>query len=403
MALKELLAEFESVLNSYMGFDLKELKSEHEDISNAPDIREIRQKFADFMDAGRTYLESIADICLEDIRKEYRRIGIGITETPYKEVEVICNNHEAPKSLGKGLFQKNIPLENILFKKSNLIYSPSYKEKISKGKILCPDCKNPGDIGNALTTIILRQDVDQIEARKKILKNVSDAIQTGKGKIPISEIKEKILDPKIEKLGFDNLYEAFEATRSYSVTLETIFGTTYAQLLRAPVSIHIPQPILSVTYSEKDSKNLANKYIVVKYGEKKRELHDLCRVRFVPYGDITSCFKIVEILKKQEQEGLIKIEKEDDKTNGTETGYKAVHLDINPHNTGLICEAQIRTNDMDNLAETEEKQAHRIFFGQRQQEIDALLKENKVSQKEVYLIRLILDPTSIKEYRTGAK
>ncbi len=397
--LETILKEFESVLKKFKSQDFEEIKHRAEEITGDPDVIEVRKSFADLMDSGKKSLETIAFMCLGEIENRYQQGGIGTIRTPYKEVIVVCKNHRTPKEIGMGLFPKNVSLEQIHFEKANLIYS-HYDEKIKNGKLMC-ECGNPGEIDQTLATLILREDVDKIAKRRLIVEEVNRELKKQGGKGMSSEdVRQKFANPVVEKYGFSNLYDLLEATKAFTVDLEDIFDAKYAKMFKGPVERHIPSPIMSITYGEKDNLSLAEKYVIVKYGDRKRYLHDICRMRFVPYNnDIGSCIRIAGIFKKFAAENKIKIVKEDDYTGGTETGYRAIHLDIDPFNCGLACEVQIRNNVMDTMAVLAEGQAHRHMRRKRTEEISRLVRESKVSEKEVYLIKLILDPQSIRGYR----
>lgn len=410
--LETILKEFESVLKKFKSQDFEEIKEHAEEISNAEDVQKIRKQFADFMDYGRASLVKIVNMCLDDVATELRRERTSTKQTIYDEMEVVCLNHSHPRVLAKGLFPAETNPENAHFTKSNLIYS-HYTEEIKNGNVICDKCGRPGSIDQVLTTIIIRQDVSDIVIRRDVVdevsKTYSELFKRQKGrkgtKLSISpnELRQKIFNPIVEKHGFTNLYDALEATRAFSVDLIDIFGPMYGQLLRDPTNRRVPLPIMSITYSEKDNRGLADKYILVKYGENQRDLHDLCRVRFVPYRDKISCAYISGIFKRMAENGIINILPENqEKKKPYSSRYQAIHHSIDPFNTGLVSEVQIRTNEMDTLAETDPELMHRLIGPAREREIQNLLNINRVSEKEVYLIRLILDPASIRSYRNKA-
>lgn len=413
MVLNTIKEDLSRVLDKYSHLEFSDIKERQEEIANDPEVQRVRKDIAEFMDYGRSSLETVVNICVDNVRNNYRRRGIGFEEEPHKEVEIVCDNHSHPHIIGRGIFGKNTPLDQINFKHSNLVYS-HYKEKIKNGMIVCNDCGQPGRIGEVLTTIVLRRKVDEFEARREIVKDFANNLQSFEGKKrSLDDIRKNILNPIVEKHGFTNLYNALEATRAFTVNLEDMFGMRNAMMLRDTVEKNIPEPILTVTYNEKDNWSLADKYIIVAYGlgEKKRYLHDICRVRIVPYGGVEKCIDIADIFREKAKRGIIRMVEDEDYTGGTGTGYQAVHLDIDVFNTGIVCEVQIRENRMDTAAvigegggingKGKKDTAHHAWSSNRSREIDKFVREEVGAEKLVYLVRLFLDPATIKSYRSN--
>src|SRR3989338_1855620 len=123
MALKELINDFEEVLASYRSCSLNELEDLREVIVDSPDVKQIRIRFAEFMDVGRQNLEVVVNSCLQDQKNKYVSRGLGLVETPYHEVEVVCKNrkdhlHKTPHVLAKGIFPYNLSLDQLSFSKN---------------------------------------------------------------------------------------------------------------------------------------------------------------------------------------------------------------------------------------------------------------------------------------------
>ncbi|HLD88733.1 MAG TPA: hypothetical protein VI894_00855 [Candidatus Nanoarchaeia archaeon] len=419
--LADVFSELDKVIEKYSGYTLDQISQSRKEIMKDADVVKIRKKLYDFSSDVQSSIIEFRNLVLEWCRENLKATGRGQIEArEYAMLESICHEehmyHDRYKDwvLGKATVDKrqlessgNLEeaLKKIELSYADLIYS-HHQEEIKQGKLICLKDGSSGELYYVGRLIVARE---LVACKQNLEKEIISSVSKKLG-MKSSEVRRN-LEKAIEGKGYSSLYEWLEQTRTCTIDLKDFNLSEYFENgKREKITTYleeesqkIPLPEAALIERIKDA-SLADKVLLVRYLHKhphsngvKRDLYDVGGLRMILFDDASKCYEAKEWFEKKAGDIGFDVTP-DDKIKGKQGEYQSIHLDFINVSTGVCFEVQIRTNEMDNAAETDYRQSHQNHRLGTHHQIESLVRAGVVNEKEVLLTRLILTPTSKRAY-----
>ncbi len=339
----------------------------------------------------------------------------------FTEVRAVCPNPHGKKisqTVAKGLFDYRVPIDNVRWTKSNLIY---IKEDtidrlvIDNDRVLCNICPKKRKISTRKEKggdyFFFRKDFDPDLALVQVMASLKNE----------HGMSLKMIESTIRRsneLGFNSLISALERAKLSRVSYFGFPQKTHAGLSDV-IERFIPGYNLIIRCRSKLS--IADKYILIHYLAntpefRERSFDDFIGLRLI-MPEVNDCYNAYrEIGKSEVFSKLSRKDYHDFIANPKKNKYQSIHdtllVDADILNEVIgrhydikdpfirecvyncRVELQIRTNEMDNNAELESRQRHGIYKKKQIADMNKLLKKRGMFEK-ANLIRALLTPERI--------
>jgi ppGpp synthetase/RelA/SpoT-type nucleotidyltranferase len=303
---------------------------------------------------------------------------------PYQEIAAIC--HDCDKKVATGLFDARIPLEGLVFKPEQTIYSNNLIGTFPNGSLACDNCGNENfsheNYHREAFAFIVRDKVKDKE--KELGRRVRSVIQKVANR-QLPEIKseqkkyevmeERILNRfyhlfKTIKTGghvnYSKLYKVFEYVRRENIDLGQLKwidnGTRAVLKEEIFKNIDLPYAVIRTRIKQRERRYEKTLEVLYNLRNKRKKGDDMPEPKFFIdlYGirvilpTEKDCYDLVSTLKKVS--GFNVTHENDDIKKPKKSGYQAYQLGWDDGT--VVYEIQIKTHTMDRNAETDPKQIH---------------------------------------------
>lgn len=374
------------------------------EIAQRPDVAKFQDTISEELKDGKEGLEFIAKTIIRNqlpLPKESRKAGNNskVYKKEYREVEAWCNDSKCERNdrVGIGLIDARTSLEEMIFMPDNLIYPNKLLGLFpnQKGVLTCDNCGGTDlRCEPVALTYVYRVSITKNERESKVravVQSVADKLLTEvkSSKLRYQSIEQKLIDGLYfvfksikdngNSINYDRVYRLFEWVRRGNIDLAQLqwIDERTRVALQKEISRVIPLPYAVIRTRIKRLERFTDKAIQAFYksGRNKqgraRTVRDVYGIRvMLPTGD--DCYTLFRSLKRLKDISIVpdSIDNYMEHPNKRgESEYRALHFKMTD---GVrTYSVQIRTHEMDRLAETHPDLKHDKYV---QDEKDSIKK-----------------------------
>ena len=364
---------------------LRDLDDVINEISNRDDVKALQRTVYEELKTGRESLGSVATIIANQIKFPKRSSEEGSKPKAYiktyKEVEAYCN--ACSHKVAVGLLDRKSSLDDIVFAPGNILYPRNLIGLFPENNLACDDCGS-GEFRYeqvALTTVYrdMVQNKSELEQRvRRIIQNVADKIISGvkKPQMRYAQMEQRIVDGFYFKfkdiksgnsINYKRLYRLFEWIRRENIDIDQLqwIDNQTRSALKEEIFKNMSLPYAVIRARVKKLERMYEKVLEVLYDIREsrriphKKLRDVYAIRVILPTE-RDCYNLLKSLQGLVGLSVVEGSVEDNirkpRKRGESGGYQALQLFLNDGN--ITYEVQIKTHEMDRIAETDPAQKH---------------------------------------------